>query len=127
VFALLTRVNQVAQGDPTIIARSGFGSYTQRRAPALPREMTAPLSLTVTALPTPGKVELRWRHVAGAGTYIVQMSADGGAVWTQVALPLKATVHLTGQPVATKVLYRVAAVGKEGPGPFCTAVSTVTS
>lgn len=74
---------------------------------------SAPAAPTFTNL-TSTSVTVDWTPVAGALTYKVQRSIDGGTTWVTVAANLPATATsfgVTGLTSATTYLFRIVAVG----------------
>lgn len=67
-----------------------------------------------------GEVTLRWTPLRGAKTYQAQTCPDpitaGG--WSDVGLPTKAKLLVTGLPSGGRCWFRVRAIGSAGPGPW---------
>jgi hypothetical protein len=126
--ALDSMVKQVARfveiaaaGDPGKLTASGF-EVRASRAPV--GQLTPPENLTLAVSEIPGEVRLRWKHVRGASTYLIQRSSepDNSTAWVQVAVSTRAKATLTGQTRGTRFWFRVCAVGAAGQGPWSSAV-----
>jgi len=122
--ALDSTVKQVARfveisaaGDPRKLTSSGF---EVRTAKAPVGQLDEPENVGVTINGTLGEVRLRWKHVRGASTYLIQRSSDPdeAAGWMQVAVSTRAKTILTGQTRGTRFWFRVCAVGAAGMGPW---------
>lgn len=112
--SLAAGVDNVAQGDAAVILQSGFSTRAPR-TPTAPVE--APQNLRATMNTMAGKIDLRWRRVARAGSYIVQMATNANGPWTQLGVPMQARFTAEGLTPGTKYYFRVIAVGPLGPGP----------
>ena len=126
--ALDTTVKQVARfveiaaaGDPAKLTTSGF---EVRSAKEPVGELTRPENLTVSVGETPGEVRLRWKHVRGASTYLIQRATDPDEAgsWMQIAVSTRARAILAGLTRGTRYWFRVCAVGAAGLGPWSNLV-----
>jgi hypothetical protein len=110
-------VEIAAAGDSKKLTTSGF---EVRGAKAPIGQLTRPENLTVDADGTPGDLRLRWKHVRGASTYLIQRSSDPHTTesWMQVAVSTRARLILAGQTRGTRFWFRVCAVGAAGMGPW---------
>ncbi|MEI9934992.1 MAG: fibronectin type III domain-containing protein [Ferruginibacter sp.] len=119
---LAVYVQQASAGDGITIFSSGM-EVRAIKTPSQP--LTAPLALKALMGALEGTVALKWQHVTGAKSYLIQQSADGNATWTIVSSSTKSNAIVTGFIPNGKMWFRVAAVGPKGQGPWCDAVKGV--
>lgn len=88
----------------------------------------SPTTLTL-AQAGPGALTATWTASAGATSYVVQRSSDGGTTYTQIGTPAVTSFADTGLiSNSVNYCYKVAAVNNGGIGSFSSAVcSTATS
>ena len=77
--------------------------------------LAAAPTLTATAV-SASQVNLTWTAAASASSYIVQISADGGTTWTNLATPSVTAYSSTTLAPDTQYKFRVAAVNAAGTG-----------
>jgi hypothetical protein len=70
---LAAYVESVAGADDTIIASAGMATKAARTSPSV---LVAPQALSATAGDHEGEIDLSWRKVANAKSYIIQSSLD---------------------------------------------------
>lgn len=81
--------------------------------------MTAPLDFLATMGDMPGEMDLTWSRVRGAKTYLVQHSHNTTPrVWEQKAVVTSSKATVTGCTPGELCVFRVAAVGSAGQGPW---------
>ncbi len=90
-----------------------------RDLPAPVGAMPAPVDFLATMGDTPGEMDLVWTRVRGAKTYLVQHSHNvTPRVWTQKAVVTTSKATVTGCTPGELCVFRVAAVGSAGQGPW---------
>lgn len=109
-------VEILSGGDESKILTSGL---SVRSAPSPIGAMTGPLDFLATMGDKPGEVDLVWTPVRGAKSYIVQHSENvSPRVWEQKAVVVKSWVTIAGCTPGTVCVFRVAALGSAGQGPW---------
>lgn len=113
-------VTQMADGDETKIASSGFNQ--SKSTPAAPKPV-----LGVKDGPIPGSVIINSKAIDNAGVYIYQ-SIDGTVPlieenWRLIGMSTYATYQASGFTPGTVVLFRMAAITPDGTTDFCVPVS----
>jgi hypothetical protein len=113
---LTAYVQQASGGDEATILSSGM----EVRAPRTPPQpMLSPAALMVLTGKMEGTVLLKWKHVIGAKSYVIQQSADGATAWAIVASSTKSNATVAGLTTGSRIWFRVAALGPKGQGPWC--------
>ena len=110
---LAAYVESIADTDETIIASAGMQTKAVRTTPST---LTAPEALSATAGSREGEIDLTWKKVGNAKSYIIQMSPDPPAAdsWGHaetVTVSYKTIQNLTS---GKKYWFRVAAIGSLG-------------
>ena len=127
LLTFVSHINTLAQGDPTVIRSAGLEA--QQRAPnrlaATALMMTKLLGVIATPGVKPGEVRLKWLRVKGARSYAIEVSRTPATGFTHVAVSPLTRMVLAGQPSATPLWYRVAAVAPLGQGPFSDDIAVV--
>ena len=113
-------VEIAAAGDPKKLKTSGFDA---RAGKAPIGKLAAPQNVLVEIPGAVGEAHIRWKHVRGASTYLIQSSAkpEDASSWTQAAVSTRARAILTGLARGTRLWFRVCAVGAAGIGPWSSA------
>ncbi len=122
LIALLNRlgtyVELTSKGDEQQILSSGF-DVAGGNAPIGP--VTAPAGLVAIVSAFIGSIDLDWKPVRGALTYLMQINAvdpDTEAEWKQLAVVSQSKFSAQGLQTGTVYWFRVAAIGAAGQGPF---------
>ena len=114
------------------------GTSCYYRLSAISAAGTSVASSTVTALTIPSspvlsasvisssEVDLSWASVAGATSYRVEVSADGGTTWTTAASPTAALFNDTALSADTAYKFRVSATDATGTSAPSSTVSKST-
>ncbi len=123
LMRLLARyVERIANTDGAIMLSAGF-NLVKQPAPAQRPELSVELGNKS------GVVLLKRQAVEGAQSYIWQMSSvalpEKEADYTLVKVTVKANVEIEGLTPLIKYWFRVAAVTREGTGPFSAPVTQV--
>jgi len=108
-------VENVAQGNGAVMVDAG---YAVRTAPVPGGPLLAPANLRATMSELTGVINLRWRSVERAASYVAERATDPNGPWTQIGLPVRVTFAATGLVSGTKYYFRVAGIGPDGPGPW---------
>ncbi len=117
-------VDSIAQGRAEIIALSGM---EVSRDPTS-HTMTPPQDLRITFTENEGELQLKWKSVDGAKSYLVQQCNDplNTNTWQHAAVSTKTSYLLTGLTSTDRMWIRVAAIGASGQGGWSDpAVKTV--
>lgn len=118
-MGLKTRASYVdskAGGSVAVILSSGL---PVKNPPAPVGDLLAPAGLLAKMGSLEGQVKLKWKKVRGAVSYIVQVSPQAmPRVWTQVMVSPNASAVATGLTSGQTYVFRVAAVGTAGQGPW---------
>ena len=106
-------VESVAGKDDTVITSAGMETKSSRSAPTVP---TAPLGLSATAGEHEGEINLTWKPVVNARSYIVEFSLDPATPnsWTHTGVATAANKTLISLTSGKRYWFRVAAVGAVG-------------
>jgi hypothetical protein len=109
-------VDQTSNGVETVILTSNLPV----RAIAAPiGELPAPIDFLATMGDMEGEIDVAWSRVRGAKSYMVQHSAHVvPRVWSQSKVVTKSQTTITGCPPGELCVFRVAAVGPAGQGPW---------
>ena len=116
--ALLASFTESATGGVAAsIVSAGFGV---RGANTPPQPLTAPESVVADTNGSPGNTKVRWNALAGAVSYLVQVSPDPITAqgWKTVATPTKSSCETDGIDPGKVYWYRVAGVNPVGAGPW---------
>ncbi len=130
---ILDRNNKEAAWDLAITARASNcesitpGNRADLQTTGLPlRALPTPVgipSAPINLLATPGKltgqIDVRWKAVKGASSYIVERMVHGGpGAWEQVKLLSQVKFTDSGLVSGTTYAYRVRALAAAGEGPW---------
>jgi len=107
-------VESVAGKNDTLITSAGMETKSAPSAPAVPG---APQGLSAAAGEHDGEINLVWRPVTNARSYIVEFSLDPAAAntWTHAGVATAANKTMTNLTSGKRYWFRVAAVGAVGP------------
>jgi hypothetical protein len=108
-------VEQIAEGETTIVLASGFDVQAER-APVGP--LGAPQNLRAATADIEGQVKARWNKVRGARAYIVEIAPESGGDWKQTAVLTRVSCVVPGLDSGKRYRIRVCAVGATGQGPW---------
>ena len=109
-------VNTVADGDPMIVAQSGFPSYDTDH-PANDDPPAAPLDLTLKHGTVSGTVVARYKPERDRSTNVIEMNTVNPMIeaeWHQKGIFTGGKATLTGLTPGTQIWIRVATVGNNG-------------
>lgn len=116
--ALLASFTESATGGvATSILSAGFGV----RGPGTPPQpLPAPEGVVAGTNGSPGNTKVRWSALAGAVSYLVQVSPDPitAQSWKTVATPTRSSCETNGIDPGKVYWYRVAGVNPVGQGPW---------
>jgi len=106
-------VESVAGKDDTVITSAGMETKAAASAPSAP---TAPQGLGATAGEHEGEINLTWKPVANAKSYIIEFSLDPatGSSWTHSGVATAANKTIVNLTSGKRYWFRVAAVGAVG-------------
>ena len=109
-------VESTSAGDEAKILTSNF---SVRGTPAPIGELPAPLDFLATMGDLGGEIDLVWSRVYGAGSYVVQHSPYATPrVWSQALVVTASKATVTDCTPGALCVFRVAAVGAAGQGPW---------
>ncbi|NNV54942.1 fibronectin type III domain-containing protein [Limnovirga soli] len=112
-------VQEISEGDALIILSSGMEVRAEKTPP---QDLPAPQGLEAITGDNEGEIVLRWKRVDKSKAYLFQKSADGATGWENIiTTSTKAKALLSGLPTATKMWFRVCAVGSRGNSPWSDA------
>ncbi len=112
-------VSMAAANSAELMERSGFTLTKQRATPGIPDVVT---DLNVTYTGFKGEMGMGWRPVHGALSYTVQFREEGSDNWVAcTATRIKTKVSFLQSE--KKYIFRVAAVGSKGLGPWSDEVA----
>ena len=108
-------VENVAEGETSVVLRSGFDVQAER-TPVGP--LTPPQNLVARMSDLQGGMDLRWRTVHGARSYIIETQLEGATEWVQSGMTTRVSFSLSGLLSGKKYRVRVRALGASGLGPW---------
>ena len=110
---LAAYVESVAGKDETIIASAGMQSKASRSAPSV---LSAPEGLMTSPGDHEGEIDLWWKKVENARSYIIQSSADPPTAdsWSHADVATASSRTIQNLTSGRKYWFRVAAVGSLG-------------
>ena len=110
---LAAYVESIADTDETIIASAGMHTKASRTTPSI---LAAPEALSATAGNHDGEINLTWRKVDNARSYIIQSSADppNAESWSHAETATVANKTIQNLTSGKKYWFRVAAIGSLG-------------
>ncbi len=108
-------VQTASGGEEAKILSAGFAV----RAAAQPvGQLPAPVDFMPTMGDTPGEIDLSWSGVRGSRTYVVEYREQGTTgAWLQ-KMATKSRLSIDGLTSGKTYVFRVAAVGSAGQGPW---------
>jgi len=117
---LLTRrakfCEAVSAGDSALLTAWGF---TLASDPEAIGSLPAPLSLLAEMGEASGTIDLTWKAVRGADSYVVECSSHAvPRTWQQIKIASRPAITATGMTSGASYAFRVAAVGPAGQGPW---------
>ena len=112
-------ITSTSYGIYTLTVKAAKDSYVSVASEAVtgnliaaPANLPAPSGLA--AVPSDGQITVTWTAVAGAASYKIRKSADGGNTWTQIASKITATKYVADNLVNGKAYrFAVAVVGAQ--------------
>ena len=113
-LTLLASFTESATGGVAeAIESAGFG-VRRRRTP--PQSLPAPINVEAVTNGMPGHTLLSWAVIAGAKSYVIQISADPmtATSWQLACICTSATADVNGAEAGKRYWYRVAAVNATG-------------
>jgi hypothetical protein len=110
---LAAYVESIADTDETIIASAGMQSKALRTTPSI---VVAPQALSATASDHEGEIDLNWRKVDNAKSYVIQISPDPPTAESWSHAETTTVTNKTIQKLISgkKYWFRVAAIGSLG-------------
>jgi hypothetical protein len=110
---LAAYVESIAGSDETIIASASMETKAFRSAPSV---LTAPAALSASTGDHDGEIDLSWKKVDNARSYIIQFSADPptSESWTHGEIATTSSKTVQNLTSGKKYWFRVAAVGSLG-------------
>ena len=110
---LAAYVESVAGTDETIIASAGMETKAPRTASSV---LLPPQALSATAGDHEGEIDLTWRKVENAKSYIIQSSPDPPSAesWTHAETATATYKTMQNLTSGKKYWFRVAAIGSMG-------------
>jgi len=106
-------VESVAGKDDTLITSAGMETKASRSAPTVP---AAPQGLSATTGEHEGEINLTWKPIANARSYVIEFSLDPatGSSWTHAGIATAANKTILNLTSGKRYWFRVAAVGAVG-------------
>ena len=106
-------VESVAGKDDTVITSAGMETKSSPSAPTAP---TPPMGLSASTGEHEGEINLTWKPVANARSYIIEFSLDPATAssWTHSGVATAANKTLFSLTSGKRYWFRVAAVGAVG-------------
>ena len=113
---LANYVENQSNGDANIIMSSGM----KIAAAPSPAPLPAQVILQTVTDNSSGKLDMKWKKVQFAKTYVVQMNTDinDPTKWQQLQIITKTTYQAKNLTSGTKYWFRVQAIGTAGEGPW---------
>ena len=123
VSQLASYVDNVSNGNPITIERSGFAV---RATPTPVGPLPAPTDLQVVASAHPGHADLRWATVYGAKAYNIERMEDTAeGTWKFMTTTTKREASVNSMVSGKRYRHRVAAFGAAGQSAWSEAVSII--
>ena len=112
------RVEVIANGVVAIIVGGGFEVANSTAGSV--GELPAPQNVKVTMNEISGRLDIRWKRIKGAKSYIVECRTHGvtPGAWQQAKLCTAAKCSVTGLIPGQEYAFRVRALGAAGEGPW---------
>lgn len=122
VMQLANYVENTSGGDEAKIESSGFSVC---RIPAPPiGPLPAPTDVSLAPNENPGTMDMDWRGVHGARSYVIERAADAPVLaWVGAGTTTRSRAIVNTMTSGTKYWFRVAAVGAAGQGPWSAAIA----
>jgi hypothetical protein len=115
MFHLSSYVQNESDGSEEKIRSAGFDV----RAQAGPiGDLERPLNLRSTTSAHSGEVQLDWKPVHGAKSYVAEKSVDGSNDWQLCGHSTRSRMMVTDLPSTTTQWFRIAGIGAAGQGPW---------
>ena len=122
---LANYVQNASGGDPAKIQSAGF---PVRDTPAPIGALPAPVEFQVQPGQTEGHMNVRWKGVRGASSYIVERAQDAPVLnWSQALTTTKSRGTINTMASGARYWFRVAAVGAAGQGAWSAPISKIAS
>lgn len=132
-WLLLNRCNRTFTVELTDLCANGAVGPQRDSCLRVTTILVPPGGLQLGGAPTATTVGLLWDEIAGAASYQVQRSTNGGTTWTDVTsgaggTPATPTTTVTGLVTGTSYHFRVAGINADGVrGAYSTAVAATTA
>ncbi len=108
-------VTALSAADKDLILSAGFEVEKSRQPIG---KLPAPVDVRADVTLYPGRIDVRWKGVAGRSFYILEMREDvDGAQWEQVLLTTKNRYTAEGLTSNSLYSFRVTAMGAAGASP----------
>jgi hypothetical protein len=106
-------VESVAGKDDTLITSAGMETKSIRSAPTVP---ISPQGLSATAGDHEGEINLAWKPIANARSYVIEFSLDPATAssWTHAGVATAANKTIANLTSGKRYWFRVAAIGAVG-------------
>jgi hypothetical protein len=105
-------VESIAGKNDALITSAGLETKSSRSAPTAP---TTPQSLSATVGAHDGEINLSWKPVSNARSYVIESNLDPAATsWTHVGIATSANKTISNLTSGKRYWFRVAAVGAVG-------------
>lgn len=108
-------VQQASGGDEVKILSAGF---QVRSAPAPVGDLPAPVDFLPTMGDLSGEIDCVWSAVKGARSYLLEWHEHTVTTGWSQAFCTKSSHSVTGLVSGKTYIFRVAAIGTAGPGPY---------
>ncbi|MBI3509601.1 MAG: fibronectin type III domain-containing protein [Bacteroidetes bacterium] len=117
-------VQTMSNGNTTIINSAGFDIAITH---AHIGEMPKPQNVNATTGDNPGEVDLHWDRIAGCKIYEMEYTSDPAGLtgWLRAGTTTKSSFAVQNLNSGTKFLFRIAAVGTKGQGPWSDSVTKI--
>lgn len=110
---LASYVESIAGKDEALITSAGMETKSSRSAPTVPN---VPQGLSAAAGAHEGEINLSWKPVANARSYVIEFSLDPAtaASWTHAGVATAASKAISNLTSGKRYWFRVAAIGAVG-------------
>lgn len=117
-------IQNVTAGDKAKIESSGF---SVRNTPSPIGDLPAPTDVEIAPSQSAGTVDINWRGVRGADSYIVERALDSVAplAWTTAFTTTKSKATVNTMVSGGKYWFRVAGIGAAGQGAWSDAIAKI--
>ncbi|MCX6351107.1 MAG: hypothetical protein NTX03_04505 [Bacteroidetes bacterium] len=120
---LATYVQGASRGDEAKIKGASMEVKKEKSPSHLPIHVT---DLRITHGDFAAEVDLRWRRIKNAKSYVIETATDPTAgEWQMIMIVTKTKAKVLNQPIGQKMWYRVAAIGAAGQGAWSQPVSII--